>query len=61
MHGGKIGAVENQQNFNAILDKSNDLDTGFVVLQHDASLETVEIAIGTTIPDALSDGYKVCR
>jgi hypothetical protein len=54
VHGGGIGAVENQNNLYNILNIAPSLDTGVIVLQHDIYVETVDIAIGATIPHALS-------
>lgn len=54
VHGGVVQAVPNQQNFNITLNKSDKLNTGFIVLQHDIYAESVDIAIGTTIPNALA-------
>jgi len=54
VHGGQVQPVANQQTFYATLAKSQNLTTGFVVLQHDIYSESVDIAIGATIPDALA-------
>jgi hypothetical protein len=54
VHGGQFTPVQNQINFNKTLDKSANLTTGFIVLQHDIYDETVDIAIGATIPNALA-------
>jgi peptidoglycan/xylan/chitin deacetylase (PgdA/CDA1 family) len=55
VHGGTVPAVANQVAFNTTLAKSLNLNTGFIVLQHDIYSESVDLAIGTTIPNAL--GY----
>jgi hypothetical protein len=54
VHGGQVPAVSNQANFNTTLAKSQNLSTGFIVLQHDIYTESVDLAIGTTIPNALA-------
>ena len=61
VHGGTVPAVANQANFTKILDRSQNLNTGFIVLQHDIYDESVDLAIGTTIPYALAHNppYKM--
>jgi len=54
VHGGQVPAVANQATFNATLAKSQNLSTGFIVLQHDIYSESVDLAIGATIPNALA-------
>ena len=68
VHGGTVPAVANQAAFNTILEKSQNLTTGFIVLQHDIYDESVDIAIGTTIPYALAhnppfkmESVQVCQ
>jgi hypothetical protein len=61
VHGGQVQAIANQQAFNTTLEKSKNLNTGFIVLQHDIYSESVDIAIGATIPNALAHNppYKI--
>jgi peptidoglycan/xylan/chitin deacetylase (PgdA/CDA1 family) len=54
VHGGQVPAVQNQRTFEAVLEKSQNLPSGFIVLQHDIYAETVDIAIGATLPYALA-------
>jgi Polysaccharide deacetylase len=68
VHAGTLKPVDNQKNFYATLDKSQNLTTGVIVLQHDIYPETVDIAIGNTIPDALArnppfkmESVQVCQ
>ena len=68
VHGGQVAPVANQQAFYATLNKSQSLTTGFVVLQHDIYNESVDIAIGATIPDSLArnppfkmESVQVCQ
>ena len=68
VHGGTVPAVANQAAFNITLAKSLNLNTGFIVLQHDIYSESVDLAIGTTIPNALAynppfkmESVQVCQ
>ena len=68
VHGGTVPAVANQVAFNTTLAKSLNLNTGFIVLQHDIYSESVDLAIGTTIPNALAynppfkmESVQVCQ
>ena len=68
VHAGLVNPVENQQAFYATLDKAQTLTTGIVVLQHDIYVETVDIAIGATIPNSLGrsppfklESVEVCQ
>ena len=68
VHGGTVPAVANQATFEAVLEKSQNLTTGIVVLQHDIYDESVDLAIGTTIPYALAhnppfkmESVQVCQ
>lgn len=54
VHGGQVLPVPNQQTFYTTLNKSTSLTTGFITLQHDIYNESVDIAIGATIPDNLA-------
>ena len=68
VHGGQVPAVANQQAFYTTLNRSQNLNSGFVVLQHDIYAESVDIAIGATIPDNLArnppfkmESVQVCQ
>ena len=68
VHGGTVPAVSNQATFNTILEKSQNLTSGIVVLQHDIYNVSVDLAIGTTIPYALAhnppfkmESVQVCQ
>ncbi|KAG9122029.1 hypothetical protein FRC07_001758, partial [Ceratobasidium sp. 392] len=45
--------------FETILTKANALDTGFIVLSHDLYQQTVDLATGYIIPDALARGFHL--
>ncbi|KAH8120659.1 glycoside hydrolase/deacetylase [Phellopilus nigrolimitatus] len=54
INGGTISSSEVIQNFNQILGNASTIDTGFIVLEHDLFQETVELATGYIIPEALA-------
>ena len=54
VHAGDVSAVDNQKSFYTTLDKARTFTAGIIVLQHDVYAETVDIAIGATIPDNLA-------
>ncbi|QRV78181.1 chitin deacetylase [Ceratobasidium sp. AG-Ba] len=45
--------------FETILTKANSLNTGFIVLSHDLYQQTVDLATGYIIPDALARGFHL--
>jgi len=45
--------------FESILTKANSLNTGFIVLSHDLYQQTVDLATGYIIPDALARGFHL--
>ncbi|KDN46855.1 hypothetical protein RSAG8_03932, partial [Rhizoctonia solani AG-8 WAC10335] len=45
--------------FEAILSKASSLNTGFIVLSHDLYQQTVDVATGYIIPDALARGFQL--
>ncbi|EUC58250.1 polysaccharide deacetylase from carbohydrate esterase family CE10 protein, putative [Rhizoctonia solani AG-3 Rhs1AP] len=45
--------------FETILSKANSLNTGFIVLSHDLYQQTVDIATGYIVPDALARGFQL--
>ncbi|QRV92974.1 chitin deacetylase [Ceratobasidium sp. AG-Ba] len=46
-------------NFETILGKASSLNTGFIVLSHDLYQQTVDLATGYIIPDALARGFHL--
>ncbi|KIK61685.1 carbohydrate esterase family 4 protein [Collybiopsis luxurians FD-317 M1] len=52
--GGTVSSNQSFAQFNAILGNASSLNDGFVVLQHDLFEQTVDMAIGYTLPAALS-------
>lgn len=42
------------ENFDSILETATNLDTGFIVLEHDLYQQTVDLAVGYILPDALA-------
>ncbi|KAG8774003.1 chitin deacetylase [Ceratobasidium sp. 428] len=45
--------------FETILTKANSLNSGFIVLSHDLYQQTVDLATGYIIPDALARGFHL--
>jgi len=45
--------------FESILTQANSLSTGFIVLSHDLYQQTVDLATGYIIPDALARGFHL--
>ncbi|KAG8744863.1 chitin deacetylase [Ceratobasidium sp. 428] len=56
--GGTANGTSSYAAFNKILTKATTLDTGFIVLQHDLYQETVDLAVGYILPDALGHDPK---
>jgi len=56
--GGTANGTSSYAAFNKILTKATSLDTGFIVLQHDLYQETVDLAVGYILPDAISHDPK---
>ena len=52
--GGSVSSTQVMQNFNNILGNATQIDTGFIVLEHDLFQQTVELATGYIIPGALA-------
>ncbi|KAJ1306991.1 hypothetical protein OPQ81_007971 [Rhizoctonia solani] len=52
--GGTANGTSSYAAFNRILEKATIIDTGFIVLQHDLYQETVDLAVGYILPDALA-------
>ncbi|KAI6041894.1 carbohydrate esterase family 4 protein [Pisolithus marmoratus] len=52
--GGTVNGSQSFATFQAILNNATLLDTGFIVLEHDLYPQTVDLAIGYTLPAALS-------
>lgn len=56
--GGTANGTSSYAAFNKILAKATTLNTGFIVLQHDLYQETVDLAVGYILPDALAHDPK---
>ena len=54
INGGTISSSEVIANWNAIMANSTQIDTGFIVLEHDLFEQTVELATGYILPEALA-------
>ncbi|KAI6016173.1 carbohydrate esterase family 4 protein [Pisolithus microcarpus] len=52
--GGVVNGSQSFATFQAILNNATVLDTGFIVLEHDLYSQTVDLAIGYTLPAALN-------
>ncbi|ESK98222.1 chitin deacetylase [Moniliophthora roreri MCA 2997] len=59
VHNGMTSAPQVLNNWNAILGNASQLDHGFIVLEHDLFEETVELATGYILPDALKRGITM--
>ena len=51
--GGTVSTNKSKETFEKILDSAKDIDTGFIVLQHDLYQQAVELAVAYVLPDAL--------
>jgi len=52
--GGLVSTSQVLANFQSILNNATTIDTGFIVLEHDLFEQTVQLATGYVIPDALA-------
>ena len=52
--GGLVSADQVLNNWQSILGNATVIDTGFIVLEHDLFQQTVEMATGYILPDALA-------
>lgn len=50
---GDVTTNKSYETFEKILDSSDDMDHGFIVLQHDLYQQAVELAVAYVLPDAL--------
>ncbi|EIW79320.1 carbohydrate esterase family 4 protein [Coniophora puteana RWD-64-598 SS2] len=57
--GGVVTGPQSFSTFQSILQNATQLDTGFIVLEHDLYPQTVDLAIGYTLPAALSFNPKI--
>jgi hypothetical protein len=58
IHGGTTTVQQVLQNWEFILGNSSVINTGFIVLEHDLFEQTVEVATGYILPDALAHTPK---
>ncbi|KAH7327702.1 hypothetical protein B0J17DRAFT_620401 [Rhizoctonia solani] len=56
--GGTSNGTYSYNAFERILEKATTIDTGFIVLQHDLYQETVDLAVGYILPDAIAHQPK---
>jgi len=57
--GGVVSGTESNQQFQNILTNATQLDTGFIVLEHDLFEQEVDLATGYSIPQALQANFKL--
>lgn len=56
---GLTSAGQVLQNWEYILGNASKIDTGFIVLEHDLYQQSVEIATGYILPDAIAQNYTI--
>uniref|UniRef100_A0A8H7XUJ5 chitin deacetylase n=1 Tax=Psilocybe cubensis TaxID=181762 RepID=A0A8H7XUJ5_PSICU len=54
IHSGTVTVDQALSGWKSVLDKANTIDTGFIALEHDIWQQTVEVATGYILPDALA-------
>lgn len=54
IHGGSISVQQVLQNWEYIIGNATTMSNGFIVLEHDLFEQTVEVATGYILPDALA-------
>ncbi|KAK1232064.1 chitin deacetylase [Marasmius sp. AFHP31] len=59
VHNGMSTTPQVLNNWNAILGNASTMNNGFIVLQHDLFQETVDIATGYILPDAMKKGLTI--
>ncbi|KAG7099544.1 hypothetical protein E1B28_001378 [Marasmius oreades] len=59
VHSGMTTSAQVLNNWNSILGNASTMDHGFIVLQHDLFQETVDIATGYILPDAMKQGLQI--
>lgn len=55
---GQVSAAESVQEFTYILGNASQLDTGYIVLEHDLYKQSVELAVDVVLPMALAQKPK---
>jgi peptidoglycan/xylan/chitin deacetylase (PgdA/CDA1 family) len=56
--GGEVTAVQSYESFHDILGNATQINTGFIVLEHDLYAQTVDMAVGYFLPLALNNTPK---
>ncbi|KAF9565501.1 hypothetical protein CPC08DRAFT_658871 [Agrocybe pediades] len=56
--GGKVSGADSFNTFSTILQQASQMETGFIVLQHDLFETTVDLAVGYTLDAALNHNPK---
>ncbi|KAK7058333.1 chitin deacetylase [Paramarasmius palmivorus] len=59
IHSGLTSVNQVLNNWQSILGNASQRDTGFIVLEHDLFEETVQVATGYILPDAIAKGLKM--
>ncbi|PPQ77951.1 hypothetical protein CVT25_015426 [Psilocybe cyanescens] len=54
IHSGSVTVQQSLAGWKSVLDKSTTIDTGFIALEHDIWQQTVEVATGYILPDAIA-------
>lgn len=54
INGGAVSSSQVISNFNQIMGNATSIDTGFIVLEHDLFEQTVQLATGYILPEALA-------
>jgi len=58
INAGTISSSQVISNFNAIMNNATQIQTGFIVLEHDLFEQTVDLAIGYILPEAMAHNPK---
>lgn len=59
IHSGATTVQQVLNNWNNILGNVSTRDTGFIVLEHDLFQESVDVATGYILPDAIAQGFTI--
>ncbi|KAJ3900580.1 hypothetical protein F5879DRAFT_907174 [Lentinula edodes] len=59
VHGGLASSYGVLNNWQNIISQANEIDTGFIVLEHDLFEETVQLATGYILPSAMNQSFDI--
>ncbi|KAJ4476663.1 hypothetical protein J3R30DRAFT_3488109 [Lentinula aciculospora] len=59
VHGGLASSYGVLNNWENIITHANEIDTGFIVLEHDLFEETVQLATGYILPSAMNQSFDI--